>query len=111
VGRHAHHKALSLIPYTLRSSGDAATIHGAAFDESQWLSLEACMLRGKFAKSRIVVQQSVDEMCAAEGMGLGGKRAFLPISIDGDGERLQVQLIFFGEPWRVDARRVNPGGA
>ena len=101
--------ALSLVPFTLRPSVNAETLQASAFDESQWLALEACMLRGEFTKSRIVVQQSVDEMCAAEGMGLGGKRAFLPISIDGDGERLQVQLIFFGEPWRVEARRVQTG--
>ncbi len=64
------------------------------------------MLRGDFGKSRITAQAAGDEMCVVEAMGLGGKRAFLPSWIERDGDRLQVTLIYFGEPWRVDARLV-----
>lgn len=44
--------------------------------------------------------------------GLGGKRAFLPNSVEREGDWLHVQLMYFGRPWRVDARRVTaaPGG-
>lgn len=105
TSRRAFDKSLALIPYTLRPSVKIATLNAAAFDETQWLSLEACSLRGDFGKSRIVAH-SEGEPCAAAGMGIGGKRAFLPASIERAGDWLHVQLIFRGTPLRVDARRL-----
>jgi hypothetical protein len=108
ISRAAEDKALRLIPYTLSPSVDPETVKASAFDQAQWLSLEACMLGGYFGTSRVAAQAAPDEMCVAETMGLGGKRAFLPNSIEREGEWLHVQLIYFGKPWRVDARRLQP---
>ena len=96
-----------LIPYTLKPSVNDASVNAAAFDQAQWLSLEACALGGNFSKSRALLQIPADEMCAAASMGLGGKRAFLPNWVERDGDRLGVGIVYFGKPWRVDARRVN----
>jgi hypothetical protein len=96
-----------LIPYTLKPSIGDASVNAAAFDQAQWLSLEACALGGNFSKSRALLQIPTDEMCAAASMGLGGKRAFLPNWVERDGDRLVVGIVYFGKPWRVDARRVN----
>lgn len=104
VVRRTFDKSLALIPYTLRPSIDLAKVSAATFDESQWFSLEACMLRGDFGKSRIVAH-SEGEPCAAEGIGLGGKRAFLPASIEREGNSLRVYLTYRGTPLLVDARR------
>lgn len=70
--------SLSLIPYIWGPAVNAATLDAAAFNQAQWLSLEACMLRDDFGKSRITAQVAGDEMCVVEVMGLGGQRAFLP---------------------------------
>jgi hypothetical protein len=106
ISRKANDKSLQLIPYTLRPSLNAETVNASAFDETQWLTLEACMLRGDFGKSRIVAQVAGDEMCVAEGMGLGGKRAFLPSWIEREDDSLHVQLVYLGNPLRIDAHRV-----
>jgi hypothetical protein len=95
-----------LIPYTVSSSVDVDALNASNFDRTQWLSLEACTLTGEFEKSHVLAQASPDEMCVAETMGLGGKRAFLPTWIERTGDWLHVQLIYFGRPWRVDAHRV-----
>lgn len=107
ISRRAYDKSLRLVPYTLRPSVNAATVNASAFDETRWLSLEACMLLGDFGKSRIVAQVAGDEMCVAAGMGIGGKRAFLPSWIEREGDWLHVQLTYLGNPLRVDARRVS----
>ena len=107
LSRSAPHKMLQLIPYTLTPSVDLASVKAAEFDQKQWLSLDACALGGRFAASRIVAQAPADEMCVAETMGLGGKRAFLPTAVEREGNRLHVQLIYFGKPWRVDAQRAS----
>jgi|SRR5579863_6621225 len=108
IAHRADSASLEIIPYTLNPSVDAATVKASAFDRAQWFSLEACMLRGDFTRSSIVTQAPADEMCVAETMGLGGKRAFLPSWIKRDGDWLDVQLIYFGKPWRVHARREPP---
>jgi hypothetical protein len=107
LSRGTDDKSLELIPFTLNPSVNAATVKASAFDKAQWLLLEACALRGDFAKSPLVAQVPPNEMCVAETMGLGGKRAFLPTWIKREGDGLQVQLIYFGKPWRVEARRVD----
>jgi hypothetical protein len=108
ISREAKDKALRMIPYALSPSIDPERLSAAAFDPAQWLSLEACMLGGEFGMSRVVAAATADEMCVAETMGLGGKRAFLPSRIEREGAWLHVQLIYFGQPWRVDARRLGP---
>jgi hypothetical protein len=107
LSRGAPHKMLQLTPYTLAPSVDLASVKASEFDRKQWLSLDACALGGHFAASRIVAQAPADEMCAAATMGLGGKRAFLPTSVEREGNWLHVQLIYFGKPWRVDAQRAS----
>lgn len=104
--RNPRNKSLQLIPYAPRPSIDIATLSASAFDETQWMSLEACALEGDFRTSRIAIQVPPDEMCVAVTMGLGGKRAFLPNSVEREGDWLHVQLMYFGRPWRVDARRL-----
>ena len=110
ISRGADSKSLQLIPYTLNPSVDSAAVKATAFDKTQWFSLEACALQGSFSKSRIVAQAPADEMCVAETMGLGGKRAFLPSWIECDGDWLHAQIMYFGEPWRVAAHRTGTTG-
>jgi hypothetical protein len=112
ISRKPGDGSLQLIPYTLRPSADIATLSASAFDKTEWLALEACTLRGSFRASRVEIRVPPDEMCVAITMGLGGKRAFLPNSVEREGVWLHVQLMYFGRPWRVDARRVTaaPGG-
>jgi len=43
-------------------------------------------------------------MCVAAAMGLGGKRAFFPSSIERQGDWLHYQLMYLGNPLRIDAR-------
>lgn len=99
-------KGLEMIPYTTKPSVDSDALQASAFDPAQWLPLEACMLRGHFGKTRVAAQVPPDEMCVASTMNLGGKRAFLPNAIEADGDWLHAQLMYFGKPWRVDARRI-----
>ncbi len=106
VSRRAVQKVLEVIPYTLSPAVDESSVKASTFDRTQWLSLEACALGGDFGKSRIVAQSPTDEMCVAETMGLGGKRAFLPSRVEREGDWLHVQLVYFGKPWRVDAHRL-----
>jgi hypothetical protein len=107
LARETDGKSLELIPFTLNPTVDAATVKASAFDKTQWLLLEACALHGDFAKSPLVAQVPPNEMCVAETMGLGGKRAFLPTWMKREGDELQIQLIYFGKPWRVEARRLS----
>ena len=107
IARNARDQSIRLIPYTLNPSVDAETVKASSFDKTQWFSLEACMLAGQFGNSQIIAQVPPNEMCVAETMGIGGKRAFLPTWIQREGNDLQVQLIYFGKPWRVHAVRVS----
>jgi hypothetical protein len=101
--------SLQLIPYSLRASVNIAAVKAASFDEAQWLSLEACALRGQFDATHIAVQVGGDEMCVAAAMGLGGKLAFLPSLIEREGDSLHYQLMYLGNPLRVDARVLKNG--
>jgi hypothetical protein len=107
LSRSAPHKMLQLTPYTLAPAVDLESVKASEFDQKQWLSLDACALGGQFAAARIVAQAPADEMCAAATMGLGGKRAFLPTTVEREGNWLHVQLVYFGKPWRVDAQRTS----
>lgn len=99
-------RGMELVPYTSKPSLDPTSMQASAFDESQWLSLAACALGGRFDAAGIAIRAPADEMCVAATMGLGGKRAFLPTSVARSGDDLQVTLIYFGRPWLVDARRI-----
>jgi hypothetical protein len=107
ISRSSPGKRLQLIPHTLKPALDEASVKAPAFDQGQWLPLEACALNGDLGASRILAQSPADEMCVAETMGLGGKRAFLPSRIEREGDSLRIQLIYFGQPWLVDARRIK----
>jgi hypothetical protein len=107
VARQAAGKPLQFVPYTSMRSLDAAPAKASAFDRSQWVSIEACALDGAVRRSRIIAQVPADAMCVAVSMSLGGKRAFLPSRIEREGDWLHVDLIYFGKPWRVDARRTK----
>jgi hypothetical protein len=107
LSRSAPHRMLQLIPYTLTPSVDLTSVKASEFDPKQWLSLDACALGGHFAASHIVAQAPAVELCVAATMGLGGKRAFLPTSVEREGQWLHVQLMYFGKPWRVDAQRAS----
>jgi hypothetical protein len=105
LSRSAPHQKLQLVPYTLAPAVELDSVKAADFDRKQWLSLEACALGGQFAATRVDAHAPADEMCAAATMGLGGKRAFLPAAVEHEGHWLHLQLMYFGKPWRVDARR------
>jgi hypothetical protein len=107
VVRQARAMPLKFVPYSLMRSADAGAVNASSFDQSQWLSIEACSLDGDVHRSRLLVQLPADAMCVAVSMSLGGKRAFLPSRIEREGDRLHVDLIYFGKPWRVDARRTK----
>jgi hypothetical protein len=92
------------VPYTLNPSLDATAMKGASFDEAQWFSLAACTLSGEFGSSKIEMAVPPDEMCAAASMGIGGKRAFLPMWVSRESDALRLQITYFGRPWDVDAR-------
>jgi len=102
---NAQDRSLRLIPYTSRAGIQMESVTAAAFDESQWLSLEACMLLGDFGKHHVMAQVAGDEMCVAAAMGIGGKRAFLPSLVERQADWLHVQITYLGSPLLVEARR------
>jgi hypothetical protein len=102
----AQDRSLRLIPYTSRAGIEMESVTAAAFDESQWLSLEACMLLGDFGKQHVFAQVAGDEMCVAAAMGIGGKRAFLPSLVERQADWLHVQITYLGSPLLIEARRV-----
>jgi len=102
---NAQDRSLRLIPYTVRAGINMESVTAAAFDESQWLSLEACMLLGDFGKYHVLAQVAGDEMCVAAAMGIGGKRAFLPSFVERQADWLHVQITYLGSPLLVETRR------
>ena len=104
---NAQDRSLRLIPYTSRAGIQTEAVTAATFDESQWLSLEACMLLGEFGKHHVIAQVAGDEMCVAAAMGIGGKRAFLPSLIEREADWLHVQITYLGSPLLVEARRAR----
>ncbi|HEY0180065.1 MAG TPA: hypothetical protein VGC30_10595 [Dokdonella sp.] len=92
----------ALIPYYPYKP--AAAPSAATFDPQGWLSLEACALRGAAAPQRIQ-GMSEGEPCVAVTMSLGPLRALLPVGLDREGDRLQLDLNYRGARTRIDARR------
>ena len=76
----------------------------SSFDPAGWLSLEACALRGAFAKGRIE-GVAEGEPCVAVSMGVGARRALMPVSYVREGDRLEVDLNLRGVRTHIDARR------
>jgi len=92
----------ALIPsYQLKQDAPPSA---ASFDGSGWLSLEACALRGPFAKGRLE-GNAEGEPCVAVTMSVGARRALLPVGYVREGDRLQVDLNLRGARTRVEARR------
>lgn len=94
----------ALIPYYQLQQTQAPA--AAAFDPLDWLSLEACALRGQFKKNRIE-GMSEGEPCVAVSMGVGARRALLPVGIVREGEWLHVDLNLRGVRTRIDAKRLR----
>ncbi|HKE46802.1 MAG TPA: hypothetical protein VKB52_01960 [Rhodanobacteraceae bacterium] len=90
----------ALIPYYQFKQETVPT--AASFGPEGWLSLEACALRGPFTKSR-VEGASEGEPCVAVSMGVGARRALLPVGFLHEGNRLQVDLNLRGVRTRIDA--------
>lgn len=76
----------------------------ASFDPAGWLSLEACALRGPFAKDRLE-GVAEGEPCVAVSMSVGARRALLPVGYVRQGDRLEVDLNLRGTRTHIDGRR------
>lgn len=97
-----HDGSRSLIPYF--QFKQPATPSAADFDVHGWLSLEACALRGEFGGTRVRAM-SEGEPCVAAVMNVGTRRALLPVGIERDGARLQLDFNLGGKRTRIDLRR------
>ncbi|HEY2394848.1 MAG TPA: hypothetical protein VGH81_02545 [Rudaea sp.] len=94
----------SLVPYyQLHQTAEPAA---AAFDPHDWLSLEACALRGAFTKAR-VQGISEGESCVAVSMSVGARRALLPVGFTRQGEGLHLNMNLRNVRTRIDAKRVQ----
>lgn len=100
--RTEHDGSASLIPYF--QFKQIVTPSAAAFDAQGWLSLEACALRGEFGKTRIRAM-SEGEPCAAAIMNVGARRALLPVGIERNGARLQLDFNLRGKRTRIELQR------
>jgi len=97
--RTEHDGSTSLIPYF--QFKQTTTPAAANFDAQGWLSLEACALRGEFGKTRIHAM-SEGEPCVAAIMNVGARRALLPVGIERNGARLQLDFNLRGKRTRID---------
>jgi hypothetical protein len=96
---------LSLIPYYQYKPTSVPS--AAAFDAQGWLSLEACSMRGDFAKARF---RGISDgaPCVAASTNLGPLRTLLPVGIDRNGDDLHLDLDYRSARTRIDAKRA-PG--
>lgn len=102
--RGAPDGGIELVPYYEFRQTSVPT--AAAFDPGQWLSLEACALRGSFGKTKIHAM-SEGEPCVAVSMGVGARRALLPVGLDRDADMLHVDMNLRGVRTRIDARHMK----
>ncbi len=101
--RVEHDGSGALVPYyELHQTSDPAA---GAFNPQEWLSLEACALRGAIEKTRFA-GLSEGEPCVAVSMSVGARRALLPVGFEREGEWLHLDLGLRGERTRIDARRL-----
>lgn len=79
-----------------------------AFDPEDWLSLEACALRGDPGK---VPFRAISEgaPCVAVTLGIGARRALLPVGIDYQADSLRLAMDLLGERMQIDAKREAAG--
>jgi hypothetical protein len=100
--RKEYDGSYALIPsYQLKQDTPPAA---ASFDPAGWLSLEACALRGAFAKGRLE-GTAEGEPCVAVSMNVGARRALMPVGYVREGDRLEVDLNLRGVRTHIDARR------
>jgi hypothetical protein len=100
--RKEYDGSYALIPsYQLKQD---APPPASSFDPAGWLSLEACALRGTFANGKLE-GLSEGEPCVAVSMGVGARRALLPVGYVREGDRLDVELNLRGVRTRIEARR------
>jgi len=100
--RVEHDGSGALVPYyQLKQTSDPVA---SAFDTKDWLSLEACALRGDFSKARIEAM-SEGEPCVAVSMSVGARRALLPVGFVGEGRTLHLDMNLRGVRTRIDADR------
>lgn len=100
--RIEHDGSVVLIPYYEFKQDIAPTV--AEFKQSEWLSLEACALRGSFRQAQ-VEGISEGEPCVAVSMSVGARRALLPVGIVREGDWLHLDLNLRGARTRIDAKR------
>ena len=100
--RKEYDGSYALIPYYQLKQETPPS--AASFDESGWLSLEACALRGPSAKGKFE-GVAEGEPCVAVSMSVGARRALLPVEYVREGDRLRVDLNLRGARTRIDARR------
>jgi hypothetical protein len=102
--RTEHDGSRALIPYyQLKQESPPSA---ATFDAQGWLSLEACALRGDFSKRRIE-GISEGEPCVAVSMGVGARRALLPVGFVRERDTLHVDFNLRGLRTRIDAKQVQ----
>jgi hypothetical protein len=77
----------------------------AAFKPEEWLSLEACALRGDFGTSSRLEGIAEGEPCVAVTMSVGARRALLPVGILREGDVLHIDFNLRGTRTRIDATR------
>jgi hypothetical protein len=101
--RVEHDGSGALVPYyQLKQASDPVA---SAFDPKDWLSLEACALRGDFNKARIEAM-SEGEPCVAVSMSVGARRALLPVGFVSEGRTLHLDMNLHGARTRIDADRL-----
>jgi hypothetical protein len=100
--RREHDGSGALIPYYQLKQD--ATPKAAAFDPNQWLSLEACALRGAMSGER-AEGISEGEPCVAVSMNVGARRALLPVGFTLDATSLHLDMNLRGVRTPIDAKR------
>jgi hypothetical protein len=92
----------ALIPYyQFKQESDPAA---ATFDAKDWLSLEACALRGKASATRME-GFAEGEPCVAVSMSVGARRALLPVGFVREGDSLELDMNLRGVRTRIEALR------
>ena len=98
--RVEHDGSGALIPY-YQLKQETEPVAGT-FNPQEWLSLEACALRGDFGKPRIEAM-SEGEPCVAVSMSVGARRALLPVGFVREGRTLHLDMNLRGVRTRIDA--------
>jgi hypothetical protein len=100
--RKEYDGSYALVPY-YQLKQDAPP-PASSFDDSGWLSLEACALRGAFANGKLE-GVAEGEPCVAVSMSVGARRALMPVGYVLQGDRLDVDLNLRSVRTRIEGRR------